>query len=197
MSRGRACLRTALLAGVAVVALALPAQADDILPLPADMEGFYEAKGVTTVKSTGSRRRLKGTFIVTHAPEGEGYDIRFSFKTQMSTPGGPQRADLIGTGEARVVDAKVVGSAETQLLLASVPGVDPQFAFIPGQLGPRIEQTFVMSATDEEGEFKSEIESEAVSGNEYPATRTTLRVKLVDATVPEDKRLPLPKPHDD
>jgi hypothetical protein len=177
--------------------LAMAAQADDALPLPASMEGFYEGKGVTTVKSTGSRRRVKGTFVVTRAANGDGYEIRFSFKTQMPSPGGPMRADLLGTGDARVVDDKVLGTTETQLLFASIPGVDPQFAFIPGKLGPRIQQTFQMTATDEPGEFKSEIESEAVPGYEYPATRTTMRVKLIDPTVPQDKRLPLPQPHDD
>lgn len=165
-------------------------------PLPESLAGYYRARGVTTEPATDRRRPIQGTLLVT-AATGGGYDLRFSFQTKMTTPGGTQRADLLGTGEARVEAQALVGDAETQMILASIPGVDPQFAFIPGYLGPRIRSHFRMDPTDESERFQADIETRAAPGYEYLETRTRLELERISRETPEDARLPLPVPYDE
>jgi len=178
-----------------------PAGADE--PLPASLEGYYRARGVTTEEASRHTRPIEGTILVTALPEGddagegEGYALRFSFRTKRTTPDGSLRADLIGIGSGRVDDGALLGRTETQVIVAAIPGIDPQFAFIPGRLGPRIVSDFRMRAGDAAERFHAEIETRPAAGFEYAATRTRLDLERISRDTPEDDRLPLPKPYDD
>ena len=163
-----------------------------------DLEGYYRAQGITVERAAGIKRRLAGVLIVSPARDGAGgFALRFNFKTQISTPDGGVQADLIGTGDGRVEGGELRGHTETQVIWAAIPGIDPQFAFIPGRLGPRIRSTFSMRPGDEAEEFRAEVETVAAPGFEYAATRTTMRLERISREAPQDERLPLPTPRPD
>lgn len=148
-------------------------------PAPAEEAGFagmYEVAGVTTDQQTGDTRRITGTVIIAGGGE-EAYSTTFSMTTELVTRDGPLKADLIGTGEGRAEGARLVGTAETQMFLAAIPGLDPKFPFIPGRLGPRVVSDFVMDPADA-GAYRIEIETRAApgdAGKAYGSTRTNLR----------------------
>jgi hypothetical protein len=184
--------------GLALVSIVAPAVARAADPAPlGDLEGYYRANGITVERAAGVKRPLSGVLIVAPAREGRGWDLRFSFKTQISTPDGSVRADLIGTGDGLVERGELRGHAETQVIWAAIPGVDPQFAFIPGRLGPRIQSTFSMRPGDDADAFRGEVETVAAPGFEYAATRSTMRLERISREAPQDERLPLPKPRSD
>lgn len=183
-----------------LVAALLPASpplaARSAEPLPESLEGYYRGRGVTTEQATGRTRPIHGTVLVTPLPEAEGYALRFSFRTKTTSPDGSLRADLIGTGVAHAEREELVGESETQVIVAAIPGIDPQFAFIPGRLGPRIVSGFRMRAGDEAEQFHADIETHPAPGFEYAATRTRLDLERISREVPQDARLPLPLPYD-
>ncbi len=171
----------------------LAARAGD---LPGNLEGYYRATGVTTEEASGIKRDLSGTMLVARDESGE-YSLRFTFRTQLATPQGEVKADLIGTGNARPEGDRLVGRSETQAIWAAIPGIDPRFAFIPGKLGPRIQSTFEMWAGDGADSFRSEVRTVAVPGYEYAATSSQIELIRISQDVPQDDRLPIPQPHDD
>ncbi len=72
------------------------------------------------------------------------------------------------------------GTAETQLIVALVPGVDAGFGMLPRVATSRI----VNSSTAEiapDGSVRIEIESNPAPGEEYSPSRTTLRGKRISA----------------
>jgi hypothetical protein len=144
-----------------------------------DFAGLYEVSGFTTVSRNGLRRRISGTVIVAHATAGgaEPYTATFDLETEFATPDGPIQADVIGSARAKAEAAQLAGSAETRILMASIPGLDPTFPWIPGRLGPRVLSKFTMAPAEAEGAFEIEIESEAAPGESYEPTRTALRAR--------------------
>jgi len=117
--------------------------------------------------------------IVAHATAGgaEPYTATFDLETEFATPDGPIQADVIGSARAKAEAAQLAGSAETRILMASIPGLDPTFPWIPGRLGPRVLSKFTMAPAEAEGAFEIEIESEAAPGESYEPTRTALRAR--------------------
>ncbi len=137
---------------------------------------MYRVEGTTTVKGTGMEREIKGTVIL--AQEGNRYTSTFSLETTFPTEEGPIQADVIGKGEGRVEGTSLQGTAETQIVMASVPGIDSGFAFVPRYVGPRIVST-AMGQLEKDGTLLIEIESNPAEGEDYVPTRTTLRGTLV------------------
>ncbi len=140
--------------------------------IPPSLSGMYRVKGTTTVIGTGMEREIKGTVIL--AQEGTRYTATFSLATSFPSETGPIQADIIGKGEGRVDGTSLQGTAETQLVMASVPGIDSAFAFVPRIVGPRIVSTANGERT-EDGILLIEIESIPAEGEDYLPTRTTLR----------------------
>ena len=141
--------------------------------------GMYRVRGLTTDEATGATRALQGTVIV--APDEDGYATTFSLDTAIETAQGPVQADLVGSGDGRVQDDGVLeGRAETRMFLAAIPGLDPEFPWIPGRLGPRVLSEFRMQPDGTA--FRIEIVTRAAPGEDYAGTRTTLRA--VRSTVP-------------
>jgi hypothetical protein len=151
---------------------------------PASIAGSYEMEGMTVEKESGAKRKISGTIVM--AQEGSQYTASFHLTTTYPTGDGPLPADVIGSSEGTIEGSKLEGSARTQLMMATVPGVDPQFAFVPRWVGPRL----VSKASGQiaaDGTLTLETENEPAEGEQYPPTRTTLRGKRLppEATPPQ------------
>ncbi len=152
-------------------------ETDPAVPTPepgaADaISGLYKVTGVTVEQESGDEREIAGTVIL--AQQGDRYTVTFDLTTQFPTPSGPVQSDVIGQGEGSVDGEILEGTAETQIVAASVPGVDSKFAFIPRQVSARIVSTTV-SRVYADGSVSIEIESQPVEGQQYAATRTSLK----------------------
>jgi hypothetical protein len=134
--------------------------------------GLYKVKGMTVEKESGHSREIQGT--VTLAQEGDRWTTSFELKTDYPTADGPAEADVIGTGKGKLDGRKLEGVAETQLVMAAVPGVNTAFAYIPRIVGPRLIST-TTGELGKDGTLRIEIENEPAEGEVYAATHTTLR----------------------
>ncbi len=142
------------------------------------ISGRYEVKGVTIALESGHRRDIAGTVIL--AEDGGTYTAAYQLQT--TYPGAEEAlpAEVIGTGVGTVEGRTLRGTAQTQLAMATVPGIDPGFAFVPRMVSTRIVSTSVTTiATD--GTVTIEIESQSAGGEDYAPTRTTLRGTRVSA----------------
>lgn len=139
--------------------------------------GRYDVKGTTVDITSGDTRRIEGTMVLT-LKDGV-YSTHADLSTNFPTQGGAIRADVIGSGEGRVEGAVLSGTAETQLVMQTVPGVDTAFAFIPRRVGPRIVSTW--SARWVNDVLVVELSNQPAEGETYSPTRTTLRGTRVTA----------------
>lgn len=140
--------------------------------------GMYEVSGVTVDKESGRKREISGKVIL--ADDGDDYTATFNLSTTFPGGGDPIAAEVIGKGDGQISGRTLNGKAETQLVVATVPGVDPGFAFIPRTVSTRIVSTSVATVAAD-GSVQIEIESEPAPGEEYRPTRTTLRGRRVSA----------------
>ena len=108
------------------VAAPPPAQAEQEIP---SIAGTYRVTGFTVEKETGKQREISGTVIMSQ--EGDHYTSTFNLTTLFPTPDGDLQSDVIGKGEGTIEGRILRGTATTQIVMAQVPGVDAQFAFIP------------------------------------------------------------------
>ena len=163
-------------------------EVDVAAPAPADLDyaGLYAVEGFTTDDAGGEQRRIVGKLIIAAGDAGAepvpDYTTTFNMQTEYPTPDGMIQADVIGSGTGDRDETGLVGTAETQLLMAAVPGLDPKFPWIPGQLGPRVVSEFAMNP-GEGGEFVIEIASRAAPGESYEPTVTTLRASRIGPAV--------------
>jgi hypothetical protein len=145
------------------------------------ISGMYEVEGVTTETASGQQRKLAGTIIL--AEDGPSYTATFNLAT--SYPVGEHKlpAEVIGKGEGTIEGRTLTGTSHTQLVVASVPGVDPGFAFIPRSVSTRIvSQSVTRIAPD--GSVKIELSNAPEEGAEYLPTRTVLTGRRVSQVGP-------------
>jgi hypothetical protein len=152
---------------------------------PEPLSGLYEVSGVTVDKATGAERSVAGTLIVDVS--GADYTTTFDLATELPVGGAPQRAELIGKGSGRVDDRKLEGTAETQLIVALVPGVDPGFGLLPRHATAQIVNRSV-AVVEPDGRVRIEIDSEAKPGTDYRPTHTRLSGRRVAAKGVEGMR---------
>jgi hypothetical protein len=147
---------------------------------PAAIGGHWAVEGETV--ETGReehKRRISGTVIL--AQQGGHYTSTFTMSTMFPTPEGASlETDVIGKGEGTIQGSQIRGEARTQLVVASVPGVDPDFAFVPRTTSTRIVST-VEGALQPDGTIVLHIQSKGEPGQDYRPTRTTLRGKRTSA----------------
>jgi len=136
------------------------------------ISGSYRVTGTTVDRSTGSERVVAGT-VIFHA-EGDTYTSKFSLATTLFGEGQPQRAEVVGSGEGAVDGRTLRGIAETQMIVALVPGIDPNFGFLPRQATPRMVNA-TEATIDDRGSIRVVIDSEPQRGETSPPTRTVLR----------------------
>jgi len=158
--------------GILVLAIACGGAQEAGTPqAPVEIGGPYEVTGVTIGLNDGSQRPIHGIVNVVVDSE-EHYTAHFELSTQF--PGSDAvAARVVGAGEGQVEGAVLSGTANTNLVMASVPGVDVGFAYIPREVGPRI-----LSKSRAEffpdGSVRVEIENQPVEGEDYAPTRTSL-----------------------
>jgi hypothetical protein len=142
------------------------------------ISGRYDVRGVTVSLESGHKREIAGTVIL--AAEGDTYIATFDLVT--TYPGAEEAlpAEVIGKGEGTVKGRTLTGTAQTQLVMATVPGVDPGFAFIPRMVSTRIRSSTVATVTAD-GIVTVKIESMPAAGEQYAPTRTTLRGSRISA----------------
>ena len=189
--------RRRILAGVAVsLLLGWPglSGADDA---EGPGEGIWEIEGTTRVEATGDIRQARGRVVL--ARDDSGYTTTFNLKTNLPTPEGSRNVDITGSGTGSLEGEVLRGTSESQWLMAAIPGLDPQFAFIPGRLGPRIISEFEMRPIPGSDDYQVDLSTVGIAGKAgegYSPTVSSFRARRV-GDKPEGRKLPLPKPHDD
>jgi hypothetical protein len=147
--------------------------------------GMYRVAGATVDKATGEKRKISGTVIL--ALDGDDYTATFHLTTTFPGTGAdPVSADVIGKGEGKIEGRTLTGVAHTQLVVASVPGVDPSFAYIPRHVSTRLISDSVTTIA-RDGSVVIQTDSRGEPGEDYAPTRTTLRGSRI-ASDPLDKR---------
>lgn len=163
---------TAIAVAFVVSGFAAIAIADEpVTGAKVSFSGHYHVKGTTTEKASHATRALAGTVVLVQ--QGDHYTATFDLETKFPTVDGPVNAQVIGKGEGKVDGRTATGSAETQLVLAEVPNVDPGFAFLQPTAGPRLVSKAV-AKLKADGTLTIEIDNEAAPGEKYAATHTTL-----------------------
>jgi hypothetical protein len=144
----------------------------------APISGMYNVSGTTTETASGHQRKLSGTIIL--AEEGPRYTATFNLTT--TYPGGDESlpAEVIGKGEGTVEGRTLKGTSHTQLVVATVPGVDPGFAYIPRMVSTRIVSTSVTKIAPD-GSVQIELSNQPEGDEDYSPTRTVLTGKRVSA----------------
>jgi len=147
---------------------------------PAAIGGRWAVEGETVETGREEHKRsISGTVILDQ--EADRYTSTFTMSTMLPTPeGATLETDVIGKGEGTVQGSKISGEARTQLVVAGVPGVDPDFAFVPRTTSTRIVST-VEGALQPDGTIVLHIQSVGEPGEDYRPTRTTLRGKRVES----------------
>jgi hypothetical protein len=140
---------------------------------PAELAGLWKVEGATVEKDNeASRRSISGTVVLSQ--QGDRYTSTFTMKTMLPTPEGASvDTDVIGKGEGEIQGHTLLGTAHTQLVMATVPGVDTGFAFVPRQVSTRIVSS-VKGEVLRDGTLALEIESVPEPGQVYRPTRTRL-----------------------
>jgi hypothetical protein len=141
-------------------------------PAQAPLSGSYRVSGTTVDKTTGAERGVAGTVIV--IVEKDRYTSTFDLTTTLHASGTPQKAQLVGRGDGSVEGRTLSGTAETQLIVALVPGVDAGFGLLPRMATARILNRSTAEIAGD-GSVTIQIDSEPAPGAEYTPTRTTLR----------------------
>lgn len=149
--------------------------------------GMYRVQGATVDKATGEKRDIGGTVIL--AVEGDAYTATFHLTTTFpGTEADPVAAEVIGKGEGKVEGRTLTGLANTQLVVASIPGVDPNFAFIPRHVSTRLISDSVTTIA-RDGTVTIQTDSRGEPGEDYSPTRTTLRGSRIASDPLEKPRL--------
>jgi hypothetical protein len=184
-TRWRAALLAAALAALVACGRAEQRKIESDEGEAVPIAGMYEVEGVTVDKATGERRDIGGTVIL--AVEGDRYTATFNLETAFPVPGSdPVAAEVIGKGEGTVEGRTLRGTAHTQVVAATIPGVDPGFAYIPRQVSTRLVSDSVATVA-KDGSVTIQTDSRGEEGEEYSPTRTTLRGSRV-ASEPLEKR---------
>jgi hypothetical protein len=145
--------------------------------------GTYDVEGLTVDQRSGDTRRISGHVVLTR--EDDHWKAAAELETQYPTHGGPMRTDVIGTGEGRRESDGLAGTARTQLVIQTVPGVDTNFAFVPRRVGPRIVSTWT-ARLQKDGTLLVELVNEPAEGEHYSPTHTTLHGTRV--VMPQERR---------
>jgi hypothetical protein len=143
-------------------------------PIP----GRYEVRGSTVAIESGRKRDIAGTIILSE--QGGRYTATFDLETTYPGAEAALPAQVIGKGEGTIEGRTLRGTAQTQLVMATVPGVDPGFAFIRPQVSTRLVSTTVATIAAN-GNLSIAIENQPAENADYAPTRTTLRGSRVSA----------------
>jgi hypothetical protein len=179
-----------LIAIVAAIALACADQTSQTPSVDAaspdvQIAGIYHVSGVTVDLGNGNRREIAGSVVLN--VEGDRYTSTYELSTLFPTQEGALEADVIGEGSGSIEGLTLTGDARTQVVVSTVPGVDPAFAFVPRTTTTRIVNTSV-TKINADGSVEIDIENNPADGESYSPTRTTLKGRRVESGT--DSRVP-------
>ena len=144
-----------------------------------DVSGLYRVSGTTAQLDGSDERRISGTIMLTQ--EGALYTTSYDLETTFPGEAEDVRADVVGTGKGTVEGATLIGTSETQLVVSTVPGVDPSFAFIPRVVGVRLTST-TSAEFAADGSVTMRVENQPGEGESYLPTLTVLTgVRIADS----------------
>jgi hypothetical protein len=176
--------------GLALVLATACDGAPDTAVIEADtvpIAGQYEVSGTTIETKTGSKRQIAGTVIL--AEDGDDYTATFHLATVFESASGAMPAEVIGKGSGTINGRELRGTAETQVVISTVPGIDPAFAFIPRMTSTRIVSNSVTSIAAD-GSVVIQIENQPAAGEDYAPSRTALRGNRIGASLDAGGNLP-------
>jgi len=164
-----------LLAGALLLPLAgagqqSPSAGDD------PWSGTYDVTGLTVDQKSGDTRRIEGHVVLTR--KGDKWAASSELATEYPSHGGPVHTDVIGQGDGVAKGDGLAGTAHTQLVIQTVPGVDTNFAYIPRVVGPRLVSNWT-ARLEKDGTLVVELSNVGEEGEEYTPTKTTLRGRRV------------------
>ena len=136
------------------------------------LAGMYEVAGTTVDTDTGRKREISGTVIL--VDNGDRYTATFHLNTVWEGRDGMLPAEVIGKGSGTIEGRTLRGSAETQLVISTIPGIDPAFAYIPRTTTTRLVSDS-LTTIETDGSILIKIENAAAAGEIYAPTKTTLR----------------------
>ncbi len=115
-----------------------PGSFDEKAPVdgPKSPLGVFRVHGSVVDEKTGQSQPTHG-FVSIRLRDGgwvSGYELETSFERE----DGALAAELVGTGAGSLHGNPLHGTASTQLVMATIPGVSPKFALIPRSVGPRV-----------------------------------------------------------
>lgn len=156
------------LLALALVSWLAPAAAEP--PSTAGVSGRYRVSGETIDKATGARRSISGTIRLAQADGG--YTASFELRTVL--PGSEAApAQVLGTGSGTIEGDTLRGTADTQLLVSNVPGIDAGFVGMPREISARIHSTSLATIAAD-GRIAIEIDNDPAEGESYRPTHTVL-----------------------
>jgi hypothetical protein len=150
---------------------------------PELISGRYEVSGVTTVVGSNEKRKIAGTVILVQ--DGDTFTATYELKTQFPSEGASTEADVIGHGWGSITGRTLDGTAETQVVISAVPGIDTGFAFIPRTVSTRIVSTS-LGTLEPDGSISLELENRPGEGEQYLPTRTRLTGVRISGLSAED-----------
>jgi hypothetical protein len=155
-----------------------PATEETAAVEPVPIAGLYEVAGTTIDTTTGRKRDISGTVVL--ADRGDSYAASFHLDTIWEGQDGILPAAVIGQGSGTIEGRILRGSAETQLVISTIPGIDPGFAYIPRTTTTRLVSNSVTTISDD-GSVLILIENSGAAGEIYTPTRTTLHGSRIGA----------------
>ncbi len=144
--------------------------------------GTYQVQGMTLDQRSGDTRRIEGHVVLTR--KDDHWMAAAELKTQFPSHGGSVSADVIGRGDGKLQGGALVGTAQTQLVMQTVPGLDTNFGFVPRDVGPRLVSDWT-ARWEREGELTVEMTNRGEEGEDYSPTKTTLKGRRV--AMPSEK----------
>ena len=157
------------------------APASEVADAADPFSGTYRVKGLTADVTRGDTRRIEGIIVLTE--KGGTYSTSAELETKYPSAGGPVDAQVIGTGGGERSGDVLRGTAETQLVMSTVPGVDTGFAWVPRAVGPRLVSTWEASFR-KDGRLVVKIRNKPAEGEDYLPTMTTLYGTRIEETPP-------------
>ena len=145
--------------------------------------GTYEVQGSTVDSRSGDTRRIEGHVVLTR--KNDHWLAAAELRTEFPSHGGTVRADVIGRGDGTLQGEALVGTAQTQLVMQTVPGVDTGFGFVPREVGPRLLSDWSARWAGK-GELTVEMTNRGEEGEDYSPTKTTLKGRRV--AMPSDEK---------
>lgn len=145
--------------------------------------GTYDVQGLTVDQRSGDTRRIQGHVVLTR--KNDHWIAAAELKTEFPSHGGAVHADVIGRGDGTLQGEALVGTAQTQLVMQTVPGVDTGFGFVPREVGPRLVSDWT-ARWERAGELTVEMTNRGEEGEDYAPTKTTLKGRRV--AMPSDKK---------